>query len=58
MELVEFEGKKDHEYLLITYPPKVLVSKWINSLKVGVSSIWVRKNNYPTNRSSLCEKRL
>ncbi|MFB5616913.1 MAG: IS200/IS605 family transposase [Nitrosopumilus sp.] len=35
--LEEFDGEKDHIHLLITYPPKVSVSKLVNSLK-GVSS--------------------
>jgi putative transposase len=33
----EFNGEKDHVHLLINYPPKVSVSKLVNSLK-GVSS--------------------
>jgi putative transposase len=36
-ELEEFNGEKDHVHLLIHYPPKVAVSKLVNSLK-GVSS--------------------
>ena len=31
--LVEFDGEKDHVHLLITYPPKVSVSRLVNSLK-------------------------
>jgi len=46
-ELVEFEGERDHVHLLVNYPPKVSVSKLVNSLK-GVSSRLVRKNKYPT----------
>ena len=41
-ELVEFEGEKDYVHLLINYPPKVSVSRLVNSLK-GVSSRLVRK---------------
>lgn len=41
-ELVEFDGEKDHVHLLINYPPKVAVSKMVNSLK-GVSSRLLRK---------------
>lgn len=41
-ELVEFDGEKDHVHLLINYPPKVAVSKLVNSLK-GVSSRLLRK---------------
>lgn len=35
--LEEMEGEEDHVHLLVTYPPKVTVSKLVNSLK-GVSS--------------------
>jgi len=34
--LEEFNGEKDHVHLLVNYPPKVAVSKLVNSLK-GVS---------------------
>lgn len=44
-ELVEFEGGRDHVHLLVNYPPKVSVSKIVNSLK-GVSSRLIRKSNY------------
>jgi putative transposase len=44
--LVEFEGEKDHVHLLVEYPPKVSVSKLVNSLK-GVSSRHLR-NRYPS----------
>ena len=36
-ELVEFNGEYDHVHLLINYPPKVNLSRLVNSLK-GVSS--------------------
>ena len=36
-ELVEFDGEEDHVHLLVNYPPKVSLSKLVNSLK-GVSS--------------------
>ena len=36
-ELVEFNGEADHVHLLVNFPPKVSVSKLVNSLK-GVSS--------------------
>ena len=36
-ELVEFNGKANHVHLLVNFPPKVAVSKLVNSLK-GVSS--------------------
>lgn len=35
--LVEFNGEADHVHLLVSFPPKVAVSKLVNSLK-GVSS--------------------
>jgi putative transposase len=35
--LEEFNGEKNHVHLLVNYPPKVSVSKLVNSLK-GVSS--------------------
>lgn len=44
--LVECEGERDHVHLLIHYPPKVSVSKLVNSLK-GVSSRMIRQKNYP-----------
>ena len=51
-ELVEFDGEDDHVHLLVNYPPKVAVSKLVNSLK-GVSSHLIRKKNYPNIRSKL-----
>lgn len=36
-ELVEFNGEEDHVHLLVNYPPKIALSKLVNSLK-GVSS--------------------
>lgn len=51
-ELVEFEGERDHVHLLVNYPPKVSVSKLVNSLK-GVSSRLVRKKDYPTIQQAL-----
>jgi len=46
-ELVECDGEKDHVHLLINYPPKVAVSRLVNSLK-GVSSRLIRRKNYPS----------
>lgn len=43
-ELVEFNGKTDHVHLLITYPPKLALSKLVNSLK-GVSSRYMRRDH-------------
>ena len=42
VELTEFNGESDHVHLLIHYPPKVALSKLINSLK-GVSSRRIRQ---------------
>ena len=36
-ELQEFNGESDHVHMLINFPPKVAISKLVNSLK-GVSS--------------------
>jgi putative transposase len=36
-ELVECSGEDDHVHLLVRYPPKIALSKLVNSLK-GVSS--------------------
>ena len=43
-ELVEFDGESEHVHLLINYPPKVSISKLVNSLK-GVSSRKLRKEH-------------
>ncbi|EJF06144.1 transposase [Thiovulum sp. ES] len=40
--LEEFNGESDHVHLLILYPPRLALSKLINSLK-GVSSRKLRK---------------
>ena len=50
--LVEFDGEKDHVHLLVNYPPKVSVTRLVNSLK-GVSSRMIRKKNYPMLRKCL-----
>lgn len=42
-ELIEFDGEDDHVHLLVNYPPKVVLSSLVNSLK-GVSSRMIRKN--------------
>jgi len=51
-ELVEFDGESDHVHLLINYPPKVSISKLVNSLK-GVSSRKVRKQKFQTVKENL-----
>jgi len=50
--LAEFNGEGDHVHLLVEYPPKVSISKLVNSLK-GVSSRLVRKNKYPSVQDAL-----
>ena len=54
-ELVEFDGEYDHVQLLVNYPPKVSVSKLVNSLK-GASSQRIRKRGYTS--VHLVEERL
>lgn len=51
-KLIEFDGESDHVHLLVQYPPKVSVSKLVNSLK-GVSSRLIRKKDFPTIQKSL-----
>jgi putative transposase len=41
-ELKQFNGEEGHVHLLVHYPPKVQLSKLVNSLK-GVSSRYLRK---------------
>ena len=43
--LKEVNGEKDHVHLLVNYPPKISISKLVNSLK-GVSSRMLKKE-YP-----------
>ncbi len=50
--LKEFDGEHDHVHLLINYPPKIAVSKLVNSLK-GVSSRLLRKEKYPSIEQNL-----
>ncbi|MCK9921377.1 IS200/IS605 family transposase [Frankia sp. AgPm24] len=42
VELVEFNGERDHVHLLVNFPPKVALSRLVNSLK-GVSSRRMRQ---------------
>ena len=53
--LEEFDGEHDHVHLLVYYPPKVSISKLVNSLK-GISSRMLRKKNYPTIQKNLQEE--
>lgn len=41
-ELVEFNAESEHVHLLVNFPPKVAISKLVNSLK-GVSSRMLRQ---------------
>jgi len=50
--LVEFDGEDDHVHLLVNYPPKVSISKLVNSLK-GVSSHLIRKMDFPSIQKNL-----
>ena len=50
--LIEFDGEGDHVHLLIHYPPKVSISKLVNSLK-GVSSRLIRKKEYFSVKNAL-----
>jgi len=50
--LVEFDGEEDHVHLLVHYPPKIAISKLVNSLK-GVSSHLIRKKEYPSIKKKL-----
>lgn len=51
-ELIEFDGEDDHVHRLVNYPPKVAVSKLVNSLK-GISSLMIRKKKYPSIQKKL-----
>ena len=46
-DLKEFNGEKDHVHLLVNFPPKVSLSKLVNSFK-GVSARILRKRKYPS----------
>ncbi len=51
--LVEFNGEHDHVHLLVEYPPKIPISKLVNSLK-GVSARLLRDQyRYWINQHSL-----
>lgn len=41
-ELAEFNGEENHVHILVNYPPKICISKLVNSLK-GVSSRKLRQ---------------
>lgn len=54
-ELTEFNGERDHVHLLINYPPKVQLSKLINSLK-GVSSRKLKQEFVYLREHWICKK--
>ena len=51
-ELREFDGDDDHVHLLVSYPPKLAVSRLVNSLKL-VSSRLLRVRDFPEVRRKL-----
>jgi putative transposase len=51
-ELREFDGEDDHVHLLVSYPPKLAISRLVNSLKL-VSARLLRKRNFPEVRRKL-----
>jgi putative transposase len=51
-ELLEYGGEDDHVHLLVAYPPKVSVSRLVNSLK-GVSARRIRALNRADVRDKL-----
>ena len=55
--LIEFDGEGDHVHLVVNYPPKISVSKLVNSLK-GVSSRLLRNKGYPSIQKALWGKSL
>ena len=50
--LREFDGEEDHVHLLVSYPPKLAISRLVNSLKL-VSARLLRKRNLPEVRRKL-----
>ena len=54
--LIEFDGESDHVHLLINYPPKVPISKLVNSLK-GVSSRILRRD-FPSLKKNCMKSQL
>ena len=51
-ELRQFDGEDDHVHLLVAYPPKLAISRLVNSLKL-VSARLLRKQNLPEVRKKL-----
>lgn len=51
-KLREFDGEDDHVHLLVDYPPKLAISRMVNSLKL-VSARLLRKRDFPEVRRKL-----
>ena len=51
-ELRELDGGDDHIHLLVGYPPKLSISRLVNSLKL-VSARLLRKRDFPEVRRKL-----
>jgi REP-associated tyrosine transposase len=51
-KLIEFNGENDHVHLLVHYPPKMTISKLVNSLK-GVSGRLLRRKGFPEVKNAL-----
>lgn len=51
-QLIEFDGEDDHVHLLVNYPPRVAVSRLVNSLKGAFSRV-IQNRNYPSIRQKL-----
>jgi putative transposase len=52
VQLLEFDGEDDHVHLLVEYPPKLAISRLVNSLKL-VSARLLRKRDFPEVRRKL-----
>ena len=52
-ELLEYGGEDDHVHVLVSYPPKVAISRLVNSLK-GVTARKLRKEHAEQVRAKLC----
>ena len=50
--LVEYVGEDDHVHLLVAYPPKLAISRLVNSLK-GVTARKLRKDHHEEIREKL-----
>lgn len=57
LELIEFDGEKDHVHLLVHYLPTQSISKLVNALK-GASSRRIRKMGYERINKALWGKSL